>query len=282
MSYISAYKSGPFDLFTQYTGVGTYASDGTHIPDTSYDSLCGARFEVEGDGRTVALVSTGATAITAGKLVQGKAEVTAFQKLAMTVPTSYPATAGTTFPTSYQILVTNGATVLNVNQFAGGYAVVASGTGIGQSFKIASHQPAANAATFVVNLEDPIQVTLDATSKISLIANPYKDIVITDHTTLQAPIGATLDALPASTAATFSGTTGAMTAAGTPVYGFIMVNGPAAILVDSSVTNVGYPIGRSPNTDGAVGVASLTTAAMVGISMQTLTSANVGMIMLKL
>lgn len=276
MSYISSYKSSPFDIYNQYTGTGTSVS-GTAIPDYSYDSLCGARFEVEGDGRTVALVSIAATAIASGKLCQGVAEVTAFEKLAMTVPAAYPATAGL-----FQLLVTNGSTVLNINQFAGGYLVIDSATGIGQSFKIASHQPAANAATFVVTLEDPIQVTLDATSTVTLITNPYKNIKISDHTTLQAPIGASFYPLAASVAQTYNATTGAAVILGTPQYGFIVVNGPAAILVDSTVTNVGYPIGRSAATDGAVGVATLTTVAQVGISMQTLTSAHTGMIMLKL
>ncbi len=61
-----------------------------------------------------------------------------------------------------------------------------------------------------------------------------------------------------------------------------VVRGVTGILVDSSVTNVGYPIGRSPNTDGAVGVASLTTAAQIGIAVQTLTSAQYGPIDLHL
>lgn len=288
MSSVSDFKSAPFDIYVQqgaastYTGTATppgpgYTGTGLNsIPDYSYDTLCGVKFSTT-DGRTVAIIRNAATAIGSGKLVQGPAEITAFEKLAMTVPTATPATAGT-----YQVLVTNGSTVLKQNLYAGGYLVVASSTGAGQTLQIASHQAAANAATFIVTLIDPIQVTLSATSTVSLVANPYIASVITDHTTLGCPIGATTYAVSASTAPTWDGTSGLQTAAGTPVYAFIVTHGPTGILVDSSVTNVGYPIGRSPNTDGAVGVASLTTAAMVGISIQTLTSAQYGPIYLML
>lgn len=279
MSYISDFKSSAFDLFKQaYAPIpanSTSTTAGTGTFDDTLQSSVGVKFQTA-DGRTVALVRNGATALSAGVLVQAPAEVTAFQKLAMTVPTTYPATAGAT-----QILVTNGSTVLNINQFAGGYAIVASGTGIGQTFRISSHQAAANAATFVVTLEDAIITTLDATSKISLISNQYDGVIISPATTATGgPVGVSLYPLAASTAATYNATTGALTAAGVAQYGFIVTHGVASCLVDNTVTNVGYPLGVSKTTAGTVGVASLTTVPQIGVSMQTLTSANNGMVYL--
>lgn len=288
MSVVSDFKSSPFDLFTQppvssnYTGTSTppgpgYTGTGLNgIPDYSYDTLCGVKFSTN-DGRTLAIVRNAATAIGSGKLVQGPAEITAFEKIAMTIPAAYPATAGT-----YQVLVTNGGTVLKQNLFAGGYFITSSSTGAGQTLQIASHQAAAASATFVVTLQDPIQVALSASTTVSLVANQYIATVITDHTTLGNPVGATAYAIAASTAPTWDGTSGLQTAAGTPVYAFVVTHGVTGILVDSTVTNVGYPIGRSAATDGAVGVATLTTVAQVGISVQTLTSAQYGPIDLKL
>jgi len=285
MSEISDFKSGPFGLFVQgptytssYTGTATPPGPGLLAAqgDYSLDTLCGVKFSTT-DGRTVAVVRNAATAIGSNKLVQGPAEVTAHEKLAMTVPTAYPATAG-----SYQVLVTNGATVLNENYFRGGQLIVASGTGLGQTLQIASHQPAAASATFVVTLTDPIQTTLDATSKISLVFNQYVRVAITDHSTLGCPIGVTAYAIPASTASTYDGTSGALTVQGTPQYAFVVTHGVTGCLVDSTVTNVGYPLGRSAATDGAVGVATLTTVAAVGTSVQTLTSAQYGPIYLNL
>lgn len=290
MSYITDYKSAPFDIYNggnngnpNFSGTATSPTNGytgtglNGIPDYGLDQLCGSKWATE-DGRILTLVSNAAVALVSGNLVSAPAEVTAFQKLAMTVPTAQPATVGT-----FAILVTNGATVLNVNQFAGGYAVVASGTGIGQSLKIASHQPAANAATFIVTLEDPIQVTLDATSKISLIASPFKNVIIQPTTQTAIPVGVTVYPVPASVAATFSGTTGAATTVlGTPQYAFVVSHGPVGCLIDATVTNVCYPLGGSAATAGALGVATLTTKPQIAVSMQTLTSANTGMVYLQL
>lgn len=262
-----AYAADP--AFTPVTTVGT------GFADSSFDTYVGQKFDTS-DGRELALIQNGAVALVAGVLVQSEAEVTAHQKLAMTVPTAYPATAGT-----FQILVTNGSTVLKVNKFQSGYVIVASGVGIGQMLKIASHQPAANGATFVVTLEDPIQTTLDATSKISLLQNPYANVIITPATTATGGcVGATLYNVAASTAPTFDGTSGALTLAGIAQYSLIVTHGPASVLVDNSVTNVGYPVGVSKVTAGTVGVATLTSTPQIGTAMQTLTSANNGLIYL--
>ena len=250
---------------------------GTGFADSNFGTYVGQKFDTS-DGREIALVSNGTVALAAGVLVQSEAEVTAFQKLAMTVPTAYPATAGL-----YQILVTNGSTVLNANKYQGGYAIVASGTGIGQMLKISSHQPAANGATFVVNLEDAIQTTLDATSKISLLQNPYANVIISPATTATGgPVGVTLYGIAASTAPTYNGTTGALTTAGVTQYAMVVTHGPATCLIDSTVTNVGYPLGVSKTTAGTLGVATLTTVPQVAVSAQTLTSANNGLVYLQL
>lgn len=263
--------------FSAIPASGSQPSSGTGFFDPNFTTYVGQKFDTS-DGRELVLVQNGAVALSAGQLIQSPAEVTAFEKLAMTVPTATPATAG-----SNQILVTNGATKLNVNQFQQGYAIVASGTGIGQTLKIASHPNAAASATVLITLEDTIVTTLDATSKISLIANPYIGVITSPITTATGgPVGVTLYPIAASTAATYDGTSGALTVNGTAQYGFLVCHGPAACLVDSTVTNVGFPIGVSKTTAGTVGVATLTTVPQIAVSMQTLTSANTGLIYLYL
>lgn len=258
-----AFSANPANTPITTAGVGFAGSD--------FSTYVGQKFDTS-DGRELALVSNGTVALGAGKLVQAAAEVTAHQKLAMTVPTAYPATAGL-----LQILVTNGGTVLNANKFQQGYAVVAAGTGIGQTLKISSHQPAAASATFVVTLEDQIQTTLDATSKISLLQNPYANAIISPTTQTSGPIGVSLYGIAASTAPTFDGTSGALTAAGITQYGLIVTHGPTGCLIDTT-TNVGYPLGPSGNTAGALLVATLTTVPMCAISMQTQTTAQQGLV----
>ncbi len=282
MSRISQKSAvAPLNLFAQAFSANPantpVTTAGTGFADGSFGTYVGQKFDTS-DGRELVLVSNGAVALAAGVVVQSSAEVTAFQKLAMTVPTAYPATAG-----AFQILVTNGATVLNVNQFQGGYVVVASGTGIGQMLKISAHAPAANGATFVVTLEDAIITTLDATSKISLLANPYEDVIISPATTATGgPAGVSLYPLAASTAPSYNATTGALTAAGVQQYGLIVCHGPVSALIDNSVTNVGYPLGVSKVTAGTLGIATLTSTPQVAVAAQTLTSANNGLVYLML
>lgn len=253
---------------------------GTGFADPSFASCVGQTFDSD-DGRSFVLIQNGAVALSAAKVVQSTPEVTAFEKLAMTVPTAYPATAGL-----LQILVTNGSTVLNVNQMQGGYAIVASGTGIGQMFAVASHQPAANGATFVVTLEDPIQTTLDATSKITLIANPYAGCVIqvaSGSTQTGSPIGITLYGIAASTAPTFNATTGALTAAGVAQYGLIQYHGPAVgtVTTGGASLTTGSGLGIS-TTAGNLIVQTLTTAPLIAYNMQTQTDAQAGLVYLNL
>lgn len=271
--------TGPLNLFGQ-----AFSANPANTPQTTagigpFDAnlanLIGSKWNTN-QGQEVVLVQNGAVAIASGKLCQAPTQITAFQKLAMTVPTAYPATAGAT-----QILVTNGGTVLKQNLFAGGYLIVASGTGIGQTLEIGSHQQAAANATFVVTLADSVVITLDATSTVSLIANPYNGALISNHTTLGTPIGISLYPLAASTAPTFDGTSGILTVAGVSQYGFLVTAGPVGCLIDS-VTNVGYPLGPSTNTDGALNVATFTSSPQVAISGQTQTSTQAGLVYMQL
>ena len=271
--------TGPLSLFNQAFSANPSntptVGSGTGGFDPDLSNLIGSKWDTN-IGGTVMLIRNGAVALASGKLLQAPTQITAFQKLAMTVPTAYPATAGQT-----QILVTNGATVLKQNLFAGGTLVVASGTGIGQTLQIGSHQQAAASATFVVTLVDPIQVTLDATSTVSLIANPADGVLISNHSTLGNPVGVSLYPIAASTAPTWDGTSGILTAAGVGQYGFIVTAGPVGCLIDA-VTNVGYPLGPSTNTDGALNVATLTSSPQVAISGQTQTSTQAGLVYMQL
>ena len=270
----------PNQAFSAIPGNGAQPSTGTGFFSPNFSSYVGQKFDTS-DGRELALIQNGTVALTAAKVVQSPAEVTAFQKLAMTVPTAYPATAG-----KFQVLVTNGSTVLNVNQFAEGYAIVAAGTGIGQMFKIASHQPAANAGTFVVNLEDPIQTTLDATSKITLMANPYLGSVIavaSASTQSGSPIGITVYGIAASTAASYNATTGKLETNGVAQYGLIQTHGPAVGTLTSGGASLtaGSGLGIS-TTAGSLIVQTLTTAPLIAYNMQTQTDAQAGLVYLNL
>lgn len=297
MSVISDYKSAPFDVFTQpgvasnFSGTATppgpgysptvIAYGGANTYDTSYDSLCGVRFNTN-DGRQVVMVRNGGTEISAvsiasGLLVQAPAEITTWNNLAVTVPTATPATAGT-----YQVLVTNAGTVLNIGEYNNGYAIVSAGTGIGQTLQIASHPGVAASATFILTLQDPIQVTLDATSTITLVRNPYIGVVVSATGLTGTVVGASIYAISAGTASVYNGTSGALTTQGQPVYAFVGVHGVWGVRADATSTPaVGLPASASTTTAGDV---TVFTAAKqyIGNMAGTATSAKIAPVDLKL
>lgn len=265
MSYISDFKSSALSLFKQGTSVVT--GTGSMVPECN--TQLGQRFATA-DGRELVLVSVAATALVGGVLTQSPAIVAGHQTLAMTVPTATPATAGTN-----QILVTNGATVINQNFYAGGYAVIKDGTGAGQTLRIQSNPGAAASGTCLITLEDPIVTTLDATSIVNLIQNPYQNVIIAPTTATGNTTGVTLYPLAASVAPTWNGTSGVFATAGTAQYGFLVTKGLTSCLSDASVAGVGLGIMRSTTTAGTITVQTA-TGANIGNALQTTISAKYG------
>lgn len=243
MSYISDFKSAPFDLFGINGGITS--------TDTSLATLVGAKFK-SADGREFALVQNGGTALTAGKLVQGPVSIGANH----TGLTCATAAIGAT-----QITVTMGGTLATANQYAGGFAVVSAGTGIGQTLRIASHPAATSSGTCVLTLEDPLSVaTAVADSKVSLTLNPYgssngtdvrtSGVVVSPTTATGPTIGVTITPIAASTTTV-------------PTYGWIQTKGPVACLNDSA-TAIGLDVMPSSSVAGAVVTYVVATRNRVG------------------
>lgn len=297
MSVVSDYKSSPFDVFVQpaapstFSGTATPAGPGytptvvsyggNNTYDTSYDSLCGVRFNTN-DGRQVIMVRNGGTEIAAasiasGRLVQAPAEITTWNNLAVPTPTTaVPATAGT-----YQVIITNAGTKLNVNEYQNGYALVSAGTGIGQTLQIASHTAAIASGSFTLTLQDPIQVTLDNTSTITLVRNPYVGVVVGATGLTGTVLGSSFYVIGAGTASTYDATSGALTVQGQPVYAFVGCHGVWGVLGDATIPAVGLPASASTTT---AGTATVFTAAKqyIGNMAGTGTSAKIAPIDLKL
>lgn len=251
-------------LFTQATSVAT----GTGVVQPESVTYVGQKFAVN-DGREVSLVSNGAVALVSGVVVQGQAITANHQNLTVAVPTTAPATVGT-----FVVSVTLGATKLNTQQYQGGYAIVNAGTGIGQTLRIASNSnAAASAAGTLITVEDPIQVTLDATSRVCLIPSPYSFVVVNPTTATNTVAGVTLYPVAASTLPTFDGTTGKITAAGTLQYAFITTKGVTSVLSDVTAPGVGQGVAPSTTTAGSIASQS-TFATSIGRTVQAAVSAE--------
>lgn len=241
--------------------------------DAGLATLTGAVFDTS-DGREFILVQNAGTALVAGNLIQGPAKIANHQAVAVTAFTAYSAN-GNQPP---QVTVTLGATLVTANQYAGGYAIVATGTGIGQTLKIASHPAAALSASVVITLEDSPVVALDATSTLNLIPNPYGSANGTDFRTLGVVvcpttltgqvIGVTAYAIPATTTTVLS-------------YGYIQKSGLVGCLNDAT-TAIGLDLMPSANTPGAVQTYVVATKCRIGTSTQAGVTTQVGQITVQL
>lgn len=247
MSAISDFKSSPISLF----GV----NGGNTTTDASLSTLLGVKFQEQNGDRVFALVQNGASALVSGVLVQSPASIGANH----TGLTCATAAIGAT-----EITVTLGGTAVTANQYAGGFAVVSAGTGIGQTLKIASHPAqSSTTGTVVLTLEDPLSVaTAVADSKVSLTLPQYggaNGTVVSTHGVVVSPttatgrtIGVTVYPIAAS-----SNTV--------PTYGFIQTEGPVACLNDSG-TAIGLDVMPSSSVAGAVVTYAVATRNRVGTS----------------
>lgn len=230
-------QGSPLALFSQST-------------DSSLTTMTGARFDAS-DGREFVLVLVGASNIGDALLVQSSAIVTEHQNLAVA--------AAATGATSVTVTLAGAAATLN--QYQGGYALVNAGTNSGQTLKIASN-PAqtATGGTLVVTLEDALTGNLSASdSKVSLIANPYLNVIVSPATTLTGQIvGATLYPVTAAN------------------YALITTKGLNALFSESNVATVAGAgiIGAAATAGWGRSATGTTGFGQVGVAFQAAVSAE--------
>ena len=244
MSYISYFKSAALDLFG--------STGGQTSTDLSLSVEVGQKFTSQ-DGREFVLVQNGGTALVSGVLVQSPASIGANHTGLATATAAIGAT---------QITVTLGGTAVTANQYAGGFAIISAGTGIGQTLRIASH-PAqtSTSGTVVLTLEDPLSVaTLTSDSKTSLTLPQYgsrygatfttSGVVVCPTTATGAVIGATLYPIPASSTTACS-------------YGYIQTKGFIGIL-NGANTSIGLDVMPGGSVAGSVVTYVVATRSRVG------------------
>lgn len=200
------------------------------------------------DGRKFRYAKAGASALVVGNLLQGPAEDTATQNLAVAAA----AVGDATITTTTTVTVT-------ANEYAGGYVVVSVTPGLGQTFRIKSH-PAATAAAVVLTLEDPVRVALTTTSRIDLVRNPYASVIQYPTTATGPAVGAAIHAIAASE------------------FGWIQSGGVTSVLNDGGST-VGTNVSASNATAGAV-EAAVTAQAIVGFAATGIATTENGSIYL--
>lgn len=194
------------------------------------------------DGSVYRYVKVGATALVAGKLYDGPAEVANHQNLTCAV-----AAAGAT-----AITVTLGATAATANQYAGGYIVINDVDGQGYTYGIKSHPAADGSATLELTLADgeSVQEALTTNSQATLVPNQYNGIIIHASTETGVPVGVAVDDIAAGS------------------YGWVKSGGTVSVLQDAAAADVGKSVGASTTTDGSV-TANDGTLREVGVMLAT-------------
>jgi len=133
-----------------------------------------------------------------------------------------------------KVIFTHAATTATANEYAEGYLSVSFGTGIGQTLKIASHAALTSGGTGeYVNLEDPIQVALDTTSRIDLTPNVYSGVLtVTTDAAISVPCGVPLRTVTSGS------------------YAWFQTRGVVAVAADATIA-AGYEV--QGDTDDAAG-----------------------------
>ncbi len=221
--------------------------------DANLATLLGTRWSLS-DGREVILVSTAATTnVTAGVLYQDPAIVSNHQNLTVTAVQAYSANGNT--PAT--VTVTLGATALTANQYQGGYLLVNSSVGIGQTLRIAENPAAVSSGTVVViTLEDGPNVALTTSSTVCLLPPHGGNVITMPTSATNVPVGVGLYSIPISS------------------YGYLVCQGPTAALSDVSAPAAGVPVVASTVTAGTIATATSTSFTPVGTSIQAQTSAQ--------
>ena len=283
MSFLTGFKSAPFELFANLGASAAAASNEANCSD-SLATLVGSKWTT-GDGREFVLVQNGGTALVAGYLIQsptGIANMTALSP-ATSSTTGYSAACPIVGAVNTKViqLATGGTTAVLANQFQGGYLTIVTGLGIGTCLKIAGNTAAAISSAFVVTCEDPFSVLTDTTSRFTLTINPYGTKTGTDYTTggvlicvasgstqTGVPIGVSTYPIVASTATI-------------PSYGFIQTRGICAVL-GTDTSAIGTLQGNSTSAGQVIAYTVGSKLAPVGVAAAITTSGYANPINLQL
>lgn len=144
---------------------GVTASDSFSTGSTQQHEL--GHCVTTSDGREFRYCKAGASDLVAGNVIQSSAIVA--NHLANTPPAV--AIDATSF--SY----TPGATAGAANLYAEGYLGVDTTPGNGYTYSVSGHAAITASTAFTLYLRDAVQIALTASSRVGLIANPYRDVI---------------------------------------------------------------------------------------------------------
>ena len=235
-------------------GVQLYGQD---MFTTSTDQLhqLGARGYTS-DGRRFRYAVVGATDTVAGSLYQSAAPV------ANHLANTPPAVAVGAKSFSY----TPGATAGAANLYAEGYLQVDTTPGNGYMYQVSGHAAISSSTAFTLYLTDAIQIALTTSSRVGLLANPFKNVIVAATTVTAPAIGVAPCVITAAK------------------YGWLQTWGPCAALINGT-PGVGIGVKSSATTAGAFDVAAVAAeidVRILGVMMQIGVSAKNNAVFLRM
>jgi hypothetical protein len=186
------------------------------------------------DGRRFRYAQVGAVDTVAGSLYQSAVPVA--NHLANTPPAVAIGAKSFTY--------TPGATAGAANLYAEGYLQVDNAPGNGYMYQVSGHAAISSATAFTLFLVDPIQVALTTSSRVGLIPNLCKNVVVTPTTSTAAIVGVAPCVITLAQ------------------FGWLQTWGPAACLINGTPA-ITSPVCNSATTAGALDVWTTAAAAVV-------------------
>jgi len=192
------------------------------------------------DGKKYRYTENGGTALAAGKLCVAATQVANHENIAVASAASVDAT---------EVTVTLGATAVSENDYAGGYMVVNDAAGEGIAYRVSGHAAADASASLTVKLHEPLKVALTTSSEVTLVKNPWKDVVISAVDQADMPVGVPNVAIAANE------------------YGWLQTGGVCSVLADEAIT-AGLQVTTGTSVAGAVEAVDAVGEPNVGVAIQ--------------
>lgn len=227
--------------------------DGVAIGQNAFSSSATAKHSVgqgahSDDGRKFRYVKNGGVALVVGHALQSRIEDTDHDNI-----TCRATAVGAT---SLLITAGSGGGALDANEYAGGYAVVDTTPGLGYVYRIDNHAAitaSANGA-LVLEDEDAVQVALTTDSRVTLVNNPYDEVISHPATTASGVcVGGCIYPIAISE------------------YGWIQTFGAGAALI-AGTPAVGQPV--TSTTSGVAGALSVHSAELNVVAEMLVTGRN--------
>ena len=178
------------------------------------------------DGRIFRYAKAGAAALVAAQL-QVAADITANHE------DNVFQTAGAVGDKTVSITV--GATAVVTNEYVGGYLCVQDDTGEGYNYLIERHDAkTAGAGTVTFDINPGLFAATAVATTVTLIRNPYSNVVVSDGTQTDVPIGVAVRAVTAD------------------YFCWLQTGGIASVLTDTNGATAGTKITIGATDDGAV------------------------------